>query len=584
MSDLTNSQLELYSKHAIDGLALGKFLRTEIAVTDKGVSFDGSIWVFKNSIEKKEDLIGSVRVQVKSNEVKRFSSSKISFSMDMADLRNYYNSEGVLLLVVQVKPNGETKVFYKSLLTLELSGIIKKYGHQGSRSISLRAMEESDLYRVCYSFWHNQKLQPRVLVENRPISMEDFTQFSVRSMTYNPHVHSYKIHDHDFDLYGFYNGTMFPLANMSIDTISTHINVKFTCEGLAFENDVKMERTEKALRFEIEGVFTLTFNNMKSYEFDFLDFNTLEKQLKAIPFITSLLSGKKVESEYGMFALDDTPNLKKRKQEYLNVCSFLERTQKTFDILGIPHNTPITSEGKEDETRLLDILNLLILDNVTEGIKQKNYRQFVNFPIGDRSVLLHYTPEGERKFCNAFSRKVAERQVIFQNESGTVPCSPYLKLNIEILPSTINFDDELVRESFDRAADHLFSAIGNPLTNNFCLACVQAYDRTKDVRMLQIAEHIYNIAIQKNQDDAVVRINRYQILRRLRSLTEREMAEIFELKMTADGNSEVLFCTNVLLGNSFEAKQALYRMDQELQRYYESLPIFHLFEQLINKG
>lgn len=579
---LSNSQLEQYSRHAVEGLALGKNLRPEIPICDKGISFDGSIWVFSNSIEKKEDLVGKVPIQLKATQVSRFSSRKRSFSMELADLRNYYNSEGILILVVEVKPTGQTKVFYKPLLTLDLANIIKKYGNQATRTIQLREIEETNLYTVCWRFLVSKKLQPRILVENRPFSMESFTKYSISSLTYNPRLHHQNIHEHEFDLYGVYNGTTFPLAKMQIESLATQLNVEFTCKDLTFENEVTWEGTDKTVRLEVEGVFTLTFYGEKNYSFEYLHFNSLEKQLNAIPFITSLLSGYTVKSKYGQFELDDSPILRQQYEEYSRYCEFLRRTKLTYDILGIPQQFIFRTHDGDDLIHDLEILNLLILDNVVKGIDNKVANQLVNFPIGDQFILLYYSPANERKFCSAFKPEIAERQNMYKDETTTFLCSTYMLLNVEKLPQTINFDEQLICESFDRISAHAFSCdTAYELTNQFCLKCIKTYDQSKDIRMLRIAEHIYNIGFNNNVHDIPIRINRYQIQKRLHSfLPEKEKSELYQIKVTAKDNLEILFCTNVLLDNSFEAKHSFERMEPEMQQFYQSLPIFSLYEQL----
>jgi hypothetical protein len=207
MAKFASGKIERIATHAVrqESLKPNAFLITNIPEGDKDISFDGDIKVFANNLETKESLIGSVPVQVKGNQVSQFKIGKRSFGLELEHFRNYYDREGVLLLVVEMKDTGETKIFYKQLLTKELSLIINKLieSKGKSRHVELRPLEETSLYVVCRKFLDERKLQPRVLVENNPYPPMSFSKYSMSSLTYNPgHEATNNIFDHDFMMYG----------------------------------------------------------------------------------------------------------------------------------------------------------------------------------------------------------------------------------------------------------------------------------------------------------------------------------------------------------------------------------------------
>ncbi|MCM3240779.1 DUF4365 domain-containing protein [Heyndrickxia oleronia] len=81
-------------------------LAANIPVGDKGISFDGDIEVFNDDSESVGSLLGKVPVQVKGKQVKEFTNGTRTYSMGLDHLKNYYDSQGVILFVVEIKEKG----------------------------------------------------------------------------------------------------------------------------------------------------------------------------------------------------------------------------------------------------------------------------------------------------------------------------------------------------------------------------------------------------------------------------------------------------------------------------------------------
>ena len=75
--------------------------------------------MFNDDSESVGSLLGKVPVQVKGKQVKEFTNGTRTYSMGLDHLKNYYDSQGVILLWWKLKKKGDTKVFYKQLLPAE---------------------------------------------------------------------------------------------------------------------------------------------------------------------------------------------------------------------------------------------------------------------------------------------------------------------------------------------------------------------------------------------------------------------------------------------------------------------------------
>lgn len=189
MTKLSNPSIERLGVYAVRNEAIrpSSYLTPEITEGDKGISFDGYLTVYIDGTEKVESFLGKVPVQVKGTQVKEFTSGNKTFSLPLKHYRNYYRNNGVLLLVVEVKDDGSSKIFYKQLLPKEISNILEFYDKkkkQGSKSVELRPLEETTLYTVCRKFLIEQKKQPTTLIENNQFTNDTYSEYSFTSLTY----------------------------------------------------------------------------------------------------------------------------------------------------------------------------------------------------------------------------------------------------------------------------------------------------------------------------------------------------------------------------------------------------------------
>lgn len=107
-----------------------------ISKNDKGLSWDGFIFLFSDEDHKKENLVCKCEIQVKG---KQKLGKRRTFSVSTADLINYRDNGGVLFFVIDI----ETKtVFYSELLPIKIGNILqKKLTQKKPKSISV-ALDE----------------------------------------------------------------------------------------------------------------------------------------------------------------------------------------------------------------------------------------------------------------------------------------------------------------------------------------------------------------------------------------------------------------------------------------------------------
>ncbi|KJD37373.1 hypothetical protein QD46_25230 [Paenibacillus polymyxa] len=595
---LSNGQIERLAVGAITNVANqpGCFLVPNIPVGDKGISFDGNISVFTDSSEKKESLFGIVPVQVKGTEVAHFHKGVRSFSLDMGHYRNYLNSDGVLLLVVEVKSDGDSKIFYKSLLGMELNQLVRIYGHQKTKSVELRPLEETNLYTVCYKFLREQKHQPRMLVEKQIFSPEAFQEYRLSSTTFdtsNPKTSS--IFEHDFNVYGVINETHFPYKVARIESMATSSLTRLSINGNLYNLTAELSFEQNKTTVVIEQVVTINiYETEQKFNFHFMGFRSLSIQLELIPLVIDLLSGHPVDFEdYGFVLKLDVQKISDDLREMQIYHQNLLDMVVAYKLLGIPENTLFESSDNTDVYLQLLAITKTVNQNFLHGIviEKPENTLLLNIKLGDKSIVVLYNPKGERLLINGYSEAVLKIECVIhtgQEEEG-FPHSIYSLLSEEALGKSVNFDFDIIKRSFD-SFDPFINIKTFDWTNQFCLKCVHAYDLSNNSQLLDLANYVYdkypidfNTVDYSDHYDRIIFINRLQIHKRLNGTLDEVMSEkLIEIKHEAIAHSdkELLFCINVLLEIKIEASIGFRQLKYETQEFYKDLPIYKLYLEL----
>ena len=597
-TNISNGKLERIAVAAVKAEANkpSSLLIANISEGDKGISFDGEILVFKDHSESVDSLIRKVPVQVKGTLVDSFSQGKRTFPLGLDHYRNYYNSNGVVLFVVEILKTGETKIFYKQLLPKELREIIKCYGevkNQKQRSVTLRPLSETSLDAVCRRFIHESKKQPPILIENNPFTEDEFTSFELTSLTFDPkRKETSNIFEHDFTLYGIKENLNVPLHLARIHSVSTKLKETVVIDNNEYEFNLKITEEPTKKIFLIEDSLELKYNvNDTKMNFTIRRLDSLATQLKIIPFLIDLVSGKEIYFKNLSFTFGKVTIKEKHLLEELkNLYSMFLKLQKVFQKLNVDEKTKFGDKDGEFD-KIVNKINPLvhmILENDYRKlkIKEPDIPKFTNYQIGDIQLIFFYNPESQTKLINAFSIDLLQKDARVVIGDKSYPYSPYVLLNKSALAYGAKIDFEVIKESFnqfDPFVSELF-----PITNDFCLRCINAYDISNNIKLLELAEHIYNKypvdAPGKNvtSEFIVVTINRLQIkLRKEGRLSDDEYQQLINLRNFSKDNLEAQFCTSVLLESKTEAKLIFQRFEKSRQKFYEGLPIYHLYKKLI---
>lgn len=126
----------------IDGTSC---LRSFLQENDKTPLWDGSVFVYKGTPDKNENLVGTVKTQVKGTEVEAFQDSEL-FRLTETELNLYMLEGGQFFFVVEMLKDNirERKIFYKKLTPHYIKALLKQCKGQKTIPIILHPLPADD--------------------------------------------------------------------------------------------------------------------------------------------------------------------------------------------------------------------------------------------------------------------------------------------------------------------------------------------------------------------------------------------------------------------------------------------------------
>ena len=113
------------------------------------------------------------------------------------------------------------------------------------------------------------------------------------------------------------------------------------------------------------------------------------------------------------------------------------------------------------------------------------------------------------------------------------------------------------------------------ILNSFELELIKAYDKQKDIRILDFAQKTNEFLMNIQGKNDVNIINYYQIEYRKRNLTQEEMQELVLLKNSTNENmAKAAIC--ILLKYKLEYEILYNNFNDETKQFFNTLPIYNL--------
>lgn len=557
---------------------------------DKEPSWDGDVEVYKKSghVHAKADLILKVPVQVKGHIKQNLKKKSIKYSIQYSDLRNYLYVGGTIFFVVYFDEKDEHHtIYYVGLLPFDLKKMLKD--HKGDlskcKSIELKVFptKKEDIDDIFLNFAHHMNRQ-RAAINSALLSFDSDLPTNTISLGYSTSAAKHYdlpldyFFDHETYIYAVLPQKVeLPIAHLDrIELFSFTRDAPISVDSKVYFKSYTVTRSKISTVIRFGKGIQMSFSTTQSLptKFNFTLSGTLSERIKDAEFMIAALSAHHYEINGGKIAFSEAncanlPTLQKK-------LSFLLDVKKTLDAVHVTADLDCSSLSVTDNTNL-SILRAALIDK--EPIKMCSSQSLLRTcHIANLELLLWVVPTEENsEYYNIYDfNYVPLIYREFDKNDKEYPSTHFVMLNKDAMLKYCNIDYNALLD----AVQHVpFSKDYSHSLNALLLEMLKAYDESKNSR-IELLSTATTLALWIKDSDPytehpIAILNYLQSVKRSRTLTSTEQAEILSLIEAAQDNESIYVGAYLLLDNPVAAKIHFDKLPEESQKFFESCPIYH---------
>lgn len=581
---------KIATNHVELAISKADHLVSHINSNDKEPSWDGDVEVYKKSghVHAKADLILKVPVQVKGHIKPNLKKKSIKYSIQYSDLRNYLYVGGTIFFVVYFDEKDEHHtIYYVGLLPFDLKKMLKD--HKGDlskcKSIELKVFptKKEDIDDIFLNFAHHMNRQ-RAAINSALLSFDSDLPTNTISLGYSTSAAKHYdlpldyFFDHETYIYAVLPQKVeLPIAHLDrIELFSFTRDAPISVDSKVYFKSYTVTRSKISTVIRFGKGIQMSFSTTQSLptKFNFTLSGTLSERIKDAEFMIAALSAHHYEINGGKIAFSEAncanlPTLQKK-------LSFLLDVKKTLDAVHVTADLDCSSLSVTDNTNL-SILSAALIDK--EPIKMCSSQSLLRTcHIANLELLLWVVPTEENsEYYNIYDfNYVPLIYREFDKNDKEYPSTHFVMLNKDAMLKYCNIDYNALLD----AVQHVpFSKDYSHSLNALLLEMLKAYDESKNSR-IELLSTATTLALWIKDSDPytehpIAILNYLQSVKRSRTLTSTEQAEILSLIEAAQDNESIYVGAYLLLDNPVAAKIHFDKLPEESQKFFESCPIYH---------
>ena len=607
-----------------DIIKLHPTMAEDIKKGDKDLSYDGYIRLFMDGDTEsdKQNFDADIPIQIKGHEDKKksyFGKERISWPVDIDDLKVYFRGYGCLYFQIFVSEDGcESEIYYNSLFPSKIRYYLefasrKKNKHTYNINFVRLDKNPYKLEVLCRQFATEMISQGsgRGQIVSRLIDVNDLRfvkNFSFKVVgAKNPYDALRMISSGDVVIHGSYedDGIEYPVGIGDSFTAYMRQNV----HGGVYVGDVKYYdafRIESSVtapgeaRYSRDSVDRLYLSPNLSLVFgkDGVKFNvSFNSDIMQIAndakFLVDVVrhGDLRIDKHSVPFAGTDVTD------EFMSRLDGLAEVGSILQDIGCKIIIPFKDMSEEDKAQI----DLLV--QIKKGIKTFNT---------DKTIFLYdwkfdgkifpfiiEKDAGEIKFIGLmYNRSLKMSYGSPEEDAGEQPDT--LPEDAYIVPNFVNLSAEqlggLYYYDYESMFDQIDDAVINDNTEHaldyLTLSLIGAYDISENGKLLEIAKALLERLIELYPEVLNLRINMFQIEKRIHDeLSEAQIKELKEMDLQADEETQsspngnfykvLHFCIAVLLDDKVEAGSTYGKFNKKEKEAVEGFPIMNLYERLV---
>lgn len=551
---------------------------------DKGPSWDGDIYLYDNSDLKVEHIQYRIPTQIKGKNDKRLLNKKsITFPVEYRNLRNYFRDGGVCYFVIAVSDDGEkAAIFYNALTPIKLQAILKgseKKLPEQTKNIPLLRLEKNDkdiLYKLLLQFGHDSREQGSGELVRKSISANDLKNVdSIRMTAYTSDKNEIlgNVQMGEVCLFGH-------LANSDIwvpFSYETQTNMEiaqkvkrnesFGVDGVVYYDNFEVVRkADETVYIRLSENLELRLSENKVHFDPKSDLETVIRDvrfLEAMQHGSGLYIGKRKVLGYKEQKLGS--NLQKAIRDY----KLLQLVTNKF---GLTIRERIEGFTEDDWKALNELVAIFKGDIVPKHGEVAYHMWWWQGKIVPFIITREDTQQTQVE--NIFHPQ--QLNVYTHTDEKEYELPIYINLTRSVWESLYDVPEEYLLEDLERYE------YNHGTEGNFSLLFVEllsSYDDTGNEKYFNMARLISDKLIFVSPQNEYWKINKLQLLRRKRPLSEEEMQELESIEKISE-DRKVICAVNILLENRRMAQKVLEEMDDEDRGVFVTYPIYNLLGHL----
>lgn len=564
-------------------------LDSYIDSNDKTPSWDGTVFVYKSEETKKENLAGRVPIQIKGTE-KVIVSDTAAFSCSVADLNNYYKDGGCVFFLISVDlSSGNSRIFYKTLLVVDLDKIIKGAGKQKTSTIHLNLFptEANEISSIFMEFTDNVHKQMGFIGKDIPtFESLEANGAEITSLTFTASGIGLTLDEipkflstHDFYLYAKVKGLD---VDVPIDKVTNAIVSKpvdgevrvrercfFPAYRVVYENGKPLIRIGKGISVALKAE-----DNRITVHTDRPD--TLSDFIIEADFFVELVEQGELTLNGVTIPLNGASlaDLQERKK----TLEYCKDVKKMLDYLGVTEELLLNDLSENDEKNLRNFTGA-VLYNRKIGFPNMEHDQFYGaFKIANLVIWIWAKRQSDGMYSIDSFFKLHQIALFTEDDvdlKKPIQASQFVLFDKKGLVHISNMDYEMVYSGITQTPP---SAEYCTKVNFLVLDMIGAYDEQAkhDEKLLDLAEKIceWLMSIEPMIDPEILLLNKIQITKRRRTLS---MSEIVDLaKLTESKYPPATRCGAYLLMDADkEAQECFDELSPIAQEEFIKYPICH---------
>ena len=550
-------------------------LKDYINTNDKTPMWDGEIYIYKENSKYKanEDFRGKISVQVKGHKVTKIKSGNSKYSIDVEYLRAYQkDKKGVLLFVVEMTDSENTQIYYANLLPVDLKEILERVKeNQKTISIDIRPIKEkspSSMKMICLNFLRNSNEQMNIEIKNID-EIKNIKEISFSIVGEEEYFEEY-IFNNDIYSYAIEEETnrKFALPKLlEIQQYQTNIaSVKIGEKEYYDKINIIKNKNEEYILY---GKSIKIYKNKINFRIK----GNVYERISDINFILEILEGKKVNinGQDIEFPVNIEQEKKKKYKNSLGKDIIrLNKIKEIFEKFKINFNVDL------DQLCEQDLKNLTKLIKLNDGIKIDNIKDsnvyFIEISTICIAFLIIVDKNNKVNLYNYFSDLSDKMKAFYYDKDNKeITISPYINLTTENLISFSNINIDIMKKSFDSPE---YSEETCLRYNLWLLELIKAYDESNEQKWLEFAEYLIDKILEFSNSPSYI-INKLQIIKRIRNLSQEEKDELYEIKENEKDN--MIQCgIAILLDNSSDFERHFNKLENKEE--FEKFPIYNLIK------